>query len=101
MKAKVIYSRVASYKDSLEAVIYQEKINQLDTFIRLCCMNLKMASSEQQEKKVNDSLSGKIDKAHLETRAEKIENIEEVVYNGKSIPLKSDRLKQVFKRIEI
>jgi predicted AAA+ superfamily ATPase len=51
VRAKLIYQKVAQYKDSLEAVIYQEKIGQLDTFIRLCCLNLKIASSADKEEK--------------------------------------------------
>ena len=42
LRAKVIYQKISSYRDSLEAVIYQERIGQLDTFIRLCCVNLKI-----------------------------------------------------------
>ena len=29
---------------------YQEKISELDTFIRLCCTNLKMKSAQAAEK---------------------------------------------------
>ena len=40
LRAKVILQKIQTFKDTLEAVIYQEKLSQLDTFIRLCCMNL-------------------------------------------------------------
>ena len=49
MESKVIYQKIAEYKDSLEAVIYNERINQLDTFIRLCCVNLSLSSSQDKE----------------------------------------------------
>lgn len=39
-------------------------------------------------------------KAYADTKQEKIENIEEVTYNGKSIPLKSERLRTAFKKVE-
>lgn len=42
LSSKVIYQKIASFKDSLEAVIYEEKIGQINTFIRLCCFELKM-----------------------------------------------------------
>ena len=42
LRSKIIYQKIGSFKDSLEAVIYQERITQLDTFIRLCCTNLKI-----------------------------------------------------------
>jgi len=38
------------FKDSIESVSYQEKISELDTFIRLCCTNLKMKSAQAAEK---------------------------------------------------
>lgn len=45
LNSKAIYQKIMQYRDSIEAVIYQEKIGELDTFIRLCCTNLKMQSS--------------------------------------------------------
>jgi hypothetical protein len=51
IKSKIIYEKTSQYKDSLEAIIYKEKINQLDTLIRLCSFQLKgMMSSENEEK---------------------------------------------------
>ena len=41
VKAKIIYEKLATYKDTLEAVIYKEKVSQLDTLIRLCSFNLQ------------------------------------------------------------
>ena len=35
-----------------------------------------------------------------QTKREQIENIEEINYNNKIIPLKTEKLKQVFKRVE-
>ena len=40
--SKVIYQKISQFKDSLEAVIYDERIGQLDTYIRLCCSNLSL-----------------------------------------------------------
>lgn len=36
----------------------------------------------------------------MTTKKEQIENIQEIKFSGKSIPLKSERLKLVFKRVE-
>ena len=60
MRAKVIYQKVCQFKDSLEAVVYQEKIGQLDTFIRLCCVNLKLSNADQIETKLVSSLHEQI-----------------------------------------
>lgn len=100
LRSKLIYQKLAEHKDSLEAVIYQEKISQLDTFIRLCCLNLKLANSQTQEQKLAGKISEQVTKAYADTKQEKIENIEEVTYNGKSIPLKSERLRAAFKKVE-
>lgn len=39
--AKIIYEKIAQFKDTLEAIIYREKVSQLDTLIRLCAFNLR------------------------------------------------------------
>ncbi len=41
-----------------------------------------------------------IAKAKSESKKEQIEKIEEITYNNKTVPLKSERLKQVFKKVE-
>ena len=101
MNSKVIYSKICSFKDSLEAVIYQERISQLDTFIRLCCAGLTIKTSSTFEEKVAARIDPTIVKAHNDTKQEQIENIQEITFNGKNIPLKSERLRLVFKRVEI
>lgn len=49
LNAKAIYQKIMQFRDSIEAVIYQEKISELDTFIRLCCTSLKMQSAQAAE----------------------------------------------------
>ena len=100
LSSKVIYQKIASYKDSLEAVIYQEKIGQIDTFLRLCCLNLNLKSSADLEASLEKKKSKEIQEARLSTKKEQIENIQEIKFGGKSIPLKSERLRLVFKRVE-
>ena len=110
LKAKIIYEKISQYKDSLEAIIYKEKIGQMDTLLRLCSFSLKgMMSKEEEEKHLNSlinnypqkkDLEQEISKVKSETRREQIEKIDEITYNNKSVPLKTDKLKQVFKRVE-
>lgn len=45
-------------------------------------------------------LEEQITKQKSESRKEQIEKIDEITYNGKTVPLKTDKLKQVFKRVE-
>jgi hypothetical protein len=41
LKTKIIYEKIANFKDTLEAIIYKERVSQLDTLLRLCTFNLK------------------------------------------------------------
>lgn len=41
-----------------------------------------------------------ITKVKSATRREQIEKIDEITYNNKTVPLKTDRLKEVFKKVE-
>jgi hypothetical protein len=110
LRAKIIYEKIALYKDSLEAIIYKEKTSQLDTLLRLCSFNLKgMLSAADEEKLITGLINGyaqkseieaKITKVKSEARREQIEKIDEITYNNKTVPLKTDKLKQVFKRVE-
>lgn len=40
LKAKLIFAEIASTQDTLEALIFNEKASQLDTFIRSCAASL-------------------------------------------------------------
>ena len=42
LKAKLIFSEIASTQDTLEALIYTEKTTQLETFIRSCAASLQV-----------------------------------------------------------
>lgn len=34
LRAKIIYQKISNFKDTLEEVIYKEKVGQIDTLIR-------------------------------------------------------------------
>lgn len=59
-----------------------------------------MSNSSSEESKISDTINQQVSQAYQSTKQEKIENIEQITYNGKSIPLKSDRLKGAFKKVE-
>lgn len=52
LKSKIIYEKISQYKDSLEAIIYKEKVSQIDTLLRLCSFNLKGMMNSAEEEKV-------------------------------------------------
>lgn len=110
LRSKIIYEKIALHKDSLEAIIYKEKVSQIDTLLRLCSFSIKGMLSKDEEQKYLDGLitnypqkkelEDQITKQKSESRKEQIEKIDEITYNGKTVPLKTDKLKQVFKRVE-
>lgn len=58
LRSKIIYEKISQYKDSLEAIIYKEKINQIDTLVRLCSFSLKgMMNSAEEEKYINSLIN--------------------------------------------
>ena len=100
LRAKVTYKNISQMKDAIEQVIYDEKCSQIDTFIRLCCASLKRQSAKDLEGKVDDELGKQIKAAHKETKQEQIENIKEITLSGRSVPLKTERLRTTFKKVE-
>jgi len=61
---------------------------------------LNLKGSNDLEAKVEKQTQKNIQEARVSTKKEQIENIQEIKFNGKSIPLKSERLRLVFKRVE-
>ena len=47
LKAKLIFEKISSYQDTLEALIYGEKVNQLSTFIRSCASSLSLGDDAE------------------------------------------------------
>ena len=45
-RAKAVYQKIAQLRDQIEAVIYQEKIEQLDTFLRLASTKAKKSQAQ-------------------------------------------------------
>jgi hypothetical protein len=111
IKAKIIYQKISEYKDTIEAIIYQERVQQIDTLIRLCCFQLNGMTDKAKEDAFiakslksfgsKEKLEGEIARIKSETQKEMIQNIEEVTFNGKSIPLKTEKIKEVFKRFHL
>lgn len=66
-------------------------------------------SAQEQDKNIDSMVQAypkkkdieeQVTRVKSETKKEQIENIEEISFNNKIIPLKTDKLKQVFKRVE-
>ena len=114
LKSKIIYQKISEFKDTLEEIIYKEKVNQIDTLIRQCAFSLKGTSSIDTSSDGGDKVIGgmvqsyprkkeleeQVVKVKSQTKREQIENIQEINYNNKIIPLKTEKLRSVFKRVE-
>ena len=110
LKSKIIYQKISQFKDTLEEVIYKEKVSQIDTLIRQCAFSLKTAGiATDGDKVINNlvssypqkkSLEDQVARTKTQAKREQIESMEEISYNNKIIPLKTEKLKQVFKRVQ-
>ena len=75
LRSKIIYEKISQYKDTLEAIIYKEKISQLDTLIRLCSFNLKGSmSGEEEEKMINKMVENYPERKQIEDQISKVKS---------------------------
>lgn len=70
LKAKVIYNEIAQHKDTLEALIYKEKVGQIDTFIRSCAMSLQINNVESIQFNEAAAIEKSIRSAHQQLKTE-------------------------------
>ena len=104
-KANELYIILQKDKDPLAQILYKERINQIEPFIRLSLF--KMGTDQEKSKKYYEELKEKI-KKDIEKQMEKIkkeksvkvkENYVEVHYGGKTIPLNTEALQLLYKQI--
>lgn len=108
IKARVIYKNLIKSKDSLEAAIYNEKVEQIEPLMRLCTYNLQnetdedMSNLEKLEQQLNEkeNISSRVSESLTGGKRESTEDITNITYQGKAIPLKTQKLKNCFKKLE-
>ena len=103
LKAKLIFEKIASYQDTLEALIYGEKVSQISTFIRSCASSLSLgADADEIQLQDAKQLVSKIESANELSNKSKSADTDmsdgsgDVKINGRVIPLKSARLRDAF-----
>lgn len=109
IKVRIIYKNLASTKDSLEAAIYDEKIQQIEPLIRLCTYNIQNKTGQtfssidvlETEYNEKEHLDDKVAQSIVGTKRVSLENITCINYQGKSIPLKTQKLKNCFQKLEM
>jgi signal recognition particle subunit SRP68 len=105
-KACNIYEKIKQVKDTIESIEYEEKIKSMKTSMRLCVYNLSsnkdtILDEAEFEKTVN------VDDIELTEKIEEIKkgtnkiNEEEfsVKYHGVNIPIKNDKLRNDFEKL--
>lgn len=105
--AKIIYKSIGESKDSLEAAIYNEKVDQIDDLLRLCSYNIQKHSETQKtlddveyEATSSTDIKERIQNSINTGRRENLEELESISYQGKSIPLKTEKLKNISRKLE-
>lgn len=106
LKAKLIFSQIGSTQDTLEAIIYNEKVSQLETFIRSCTASLqinseiKLADEAELAAKIKSASDQSNSGAKADTddaeMTDKGTLQSEIKLNGRVIPLKSIKLREAF-----
>ena len=105
-KACNIYEKIKQLKDTIESIEYEEKIKSMKTSMRLCIYNLqstKDAILDEDEfiKTVNTDdiqLTEKIEEIKKVTNKINEEDFS-VKYHGINIPIKNEKLKNDFKKL--
>ena len=98
LKAKFIYEVILKVKDQIEQAIYREKCGQLDTFIRQCTSTLGQIQTAIPNYQGEDA-------AAIQSKVQEVRNVaatsdsDEIKFNGKSIPLKTEKIKQIFNKV--
>ena len=105
-KACNIYEKIKQLKDTIESIEYEEKIKSMKTSMRLCVYNISsnkdtILDEAEFEKTVN------VDDIELTEKIEEIKkgtnkiNEEEfsVKYHGVNIPIKNDKLRNDFEKL--
>ena len=110
IKASSIYAKISELKDSFESITYKDKITNINTSIRLCKYNLSTSKDiifdeEEFMKNVNvedielSKQFEEIKKKNIESNASKPDQYE-IKYHGMNIPIKNEKLKDMFIKLE-
>ena len=105
-KACNIYEKIKQLKDTIESIEYEEKIKSMQTSMRLCIYNLSSTKDTiLDEKAFTDSV--KVEDIELTEKIEEIKkgvnkiNEEDysVKYHGIQIPIKNEKLRNDFEKL--
>jgi signal recognition particle subunit SRP68 len=104
MRSRKIYEELSKVSDSLQKILYQEKIEQIDQSIRYC--NFKRGKEtldpvQDSIRATNDpTLSTQIEKLLAEKMQQNVKGSAEIVYHGKTLPIKNEKTLLAMQKIE-
>lgn len=101
--AKSIYSSIISKKDSIEAIVYKDRLAYLQMQVRLCEYNLKSHGEKEdvfygETMDIETMESNLLEDTRSETSKPTTEQYE-VKYHGTTIPIKNEHLKSKYLKI--
>ena len=114
-KTTAIYTKLSELKDSIEAMEYKEKINQIKTSIRLCLYNMSMERDDisygdddidkavaMEDKELNKKINEIKDEKSKETSNQNQQQQQyKINYHGKEYPIKNEKLKELFMQCNV
>ena len=104
-RACKIYEKIKQLKDTIESFEYEEKIKAMKTSIRLCIYNLSSTKDTILDEKIfqntinieDNELTEKIEE--IKKGVNKIEEEYSIKYHGMQIPIKNEKLRNDFEKL--
>lgn len=104
MRSRKIYDEISKVSDSLQKILYQERIEQIDQSLRYCNFKRGKESLDPVQDSIrptNDpTLSTQIEKLVAEKMQQNVKNSAEVAYHGKSLPIKNEKTLLAMQKID-
>jgi len=101
VKARTIYVEISELGDPEEQELFQERVNQIDTSLRVSQFNfqggnindIKTLVEMTQQAEGYDLLNTKLESALQEARKRQASGMEKISWRGRVVPIKSEKLR--------
>lgn len=112
-RACALYDKIASTKDQMEAIMYKEKVQQIEPFLKFCFHGLGIQSQDELKVKemraeVEEELGTLFKELDLQLRNERMSGLgalgarfSDVSLEGKVVGIKSEELRQMFRDVAV
>ena len=103
VKARTIYERMAKLGDPEEQELYRDRVIEIDTSLRFCHFNQNggtiddiktlVDTAHSQQNTTYDLLNAKLENALQETRKRQSTGLDKIQWRGRTVPIKSDKIR--------